>query len=732
MELGDHFTRRRPPPASQSLPSQPTPRVIGSGNHTASDSSDGSDSGDDKQAHGRRGRKCSTIVAAPNAAAASAETPPAKKGRSQAPSGAAKVTQKRKAPIEQPVTAATFSFRGVSANKNNLTATLRDRNAQSNINLGKFGSEDEAARAYDRASIVFNGAEAKTNFPLTDYNKELSQLKQMTRKEVVAQMQRGGKDSRGASQAKSGQWKARAKIGGRTVYLGTFGTGEDAARVYDFAVLSLCDVDTQRVTNFDRSAYLGADGALLPVEAALPGLGRDQHKIVRDKLVAAVAGTGGAAEGGGEGASDSGGDSDNGSAGPASPARTVDPATLGAQPPVRRRGLASAGDGAPGKPDGHGQAPGARQGSQGAGGAFPVAAPMPWPHGAGAAQAAGAGQLPRLPSMGAAQAPAAGAGAGAGLPAVRLPAWERPAWEQGASAAGQLPRLTSMGAAQAPGAGLPATGLSNPPSIDAATAGVGGAFPDSAPLPWLQPNPAAADGTQALQQVQQAQKAQPIQQQQHHHHHLQQLQQAQQQSLVAPPPLPSQQPLMQVPEAQQPLMLAQQAQQQEQPQEQPRQQQQQQAQQREQPQEQQQQQQQQQLVTPPPPLPQQQLMQAQQAQQAQQTQQAQQAQQALMHAQPAQQAQQAQQQLSQAPLLPHMLYKPVPAVPQLQLAQQQLPQAPPAHKAPPQGVGSAHDFQTRAAALAFLRELHVACNEDALPLGVYQDQHAQAMAALGM
>ena len=65
-----------------------------------------------------------------------------------------------------------------------------------------------------------------------------------------------------------------------------YDTDEDAARVYDFAVLSLRGLDTQTAINFDKGAYLGADGALLSVEAALPGLGRDKQKYLRDKLAA--------------------------------------------------------------------------------------------------------------------------------------------------------------------------------------------------------------------------------------------------------------------------------------------------------------------------------------------------------------------------------------------------------------------------------------------------------------
>ncbi|KAG1681356.1 hypothetical protein FOA52_007404 [Chlamydomonas sp. UWO 241] len=361
-----------------SLPemTQPMMRVTGSGDHTASESSDGSDSGDDEQAPGRRGRKRSVIAAATNAAAAAVETPPAKKGRSQAPSGAAKVAQKRKATGEQPVAAATSSFRGVSLNRKSWEAVLWDRDTSSKIYLGVFDSEEEAARVFDRASIVFKGAEAKTNFPVTDYAQELPQLKKMTRKEVIAHERRasnGSAEARpatvvgagtGSVRQTSGRWETQVKTGSRMTYLGTHSTDEDAARMFDFAVLSLRGVDTQTVTNFGKGAYIGANGALLPVEAALPGLGHDKHKLVRDKLAVAMAGAGGTAEGGGQGVSDGGSESDSnsgsGSAGLASPARSTGHAALDAQLPARRRGPASGG----GKAGGHGKAPGARQASR--------------------------------------------------------------------------------------------------------------------------------------------------------------------------------------------------------------------------------------------------------------------------------------------------------------------------------------------------------------------------------
>ncbi|KAG1677942.1 hypothetical protein FOA52_001360 [Chlamydomonas sp. UWO 241] len=289
----------------------------------------------------------------------------AKKGRSQAhaqqlPSGAAKGAQKRTAPSEQPQAKAKSAFRGVSADGSNWAAKLWDGDTHSDIFLGNFGCEEQAARAFDRASVVFRGTEAKSNFPVTEYHSEMSQLTKMTRMEVVAYVKRGTRGlsskgeakCRGVKQTTSGRWEAHVRIGGRVVNLGTHDTEGDAARVYDFAVLSVRGSGKYAITNFDVSAYLGADGALLPVEAALPGLGRDMHKYVRYKLAASgVVAAGATAEGSdGRADSNSGSDSDGGSAYPGT-------AAVAALPPLRNLGPASGG----GAPSRHGQARGAWQ-----------------------------------------------------------------------------------------------------------------------------------------------------------------------------------------------------------------------------------------------------------------------------------------------------------------------------------------------------------------------------------
>jgi hypothetical protein len=38
-----------------------------------------------------------------------------------------------------------------------------DKDKKERVNLGAYGSEEEAAQAYDRAALVFYGTEAKTS-----------------------------------------------------------------------------------------------------------------------------------------------------------------------------------------------------------------------------------------------------------------------------------------------------------------------------------------------------------------------------------------------------------------------------------------------------------------------------------------------------------------------------------------------------------------------------------------
>ncbi|KAG1672043.1 hypothetical protein FOA52_008919 [Chlamydomonas sp. UWO 241] len=93
------------------------------------------------------------------------------------------------------------------------------------------------------------------------------------------------------------KWEGRVyrTISGYTYnYLGLFASKEEAARASDFAELTLRAVEglptvPHAATNFNASAYYGADGALRPLEAVLPGLQEDMYQRVRDRLATAIA-----------------------------------------------------------------------------------------------------------------------------------------------------------------------------------------------------------------------------------------------------------------------------------------------------------------------------------------------------------------------------------------------------------------------------------------------------------
>jgi hypothetical protein len=51
-----------------------------------------------------------------------------------------------------------------------MSHAVWDSNARRDAYLGSFGSEEEAARAHDRATIVFHGTEATTNVRACEVN----------------------------------------------------------------------------------------------------------------------------------------------------------------------------------------------------------------------------------------------------------------------------------------------------------------------------------------------------------------------------------------------------------------------------------------------------------------------------------------------------------------------------------------------------------------------------------
>lgn len=132
------------------------------------------------------------------------------------------------------------------------------------VYLGAYDDETAAAHAYDLAALKYWGQDTILNFPVSTYEEEIKEMEGQSKEEYIGYLRRKSSGfSRGVSKYRgvarhhhNGRWEARIGrvFGNKYLYLGTYGTQEEAATAYDMAAIEYRGLNA--VTNFDLSRYI--------------------------------------------------------------------------------------------------------------------------------------------------------------------------------------------------------------------------------------------------------------------------------------------------------------------------------------------------------------------------------------------------------------------------------------------------------------------------------------------